>query len=82
MQSGVAFEMNHPEMHSATEPKHLRVGVNSALSSNGALAKLLIQKGILTEVDLAVAVADAMDEEVEAYENRIRDHLGAAVTLR
>ena len=47
MQTGVALEMSR---HAApTEPKHLRVGVNAAMSDQAGLVKLLIAKGIFTE---------------------------------
>lgn len=72
MQSGVAHEMNtnhlHPERDPATQPKHLRVGVNSALVNDAALAKLLIAKGIITLQEYMIAVADEMEEEVQRYE--------------
>ena len=56
MQSGVAAEMQHNP--SPSNPKHLRVGVNSALVSSGALAQLLISKGVITETELYTALAD------------------------
>lgn len=76
MQSGVAGVMNLDE--SETMPKHLRVGVNSALVSNGALAKLLMDRGIITELEHFVALADAMEEEQHLYEARLsRAYFGA-----
>ena len=47
MQSSVAHEMNLPHRQAPTEPKHLRVGVNTAMVDHAALAYLLIQKGII-----------------------------------
>ena len=41
MQSGVAFEIG-AGVSRETEPKHLRVGVNSAMVDSAALAALLI----------------------------------------
>jgi hypothetical protein len=66
MQSGVAAEMGKP-----CEPKHLRVGVNSALVSNGAVVSLLIEKGVFTHDEYQAALADFMEREQAAYEQRL-----------
>lgn len=74
MQSGVAMTMNW-DPHSTT-PKHLRVGVNSALVESGVIAKLLIDKGIITEDEWAAALADGMEAEAERYRKEIQAHFG------
>jgi hypothetical protein len=66
MQSGVAATMGDE-----TTPKHLRVGVNSAMSDHGALVRLLISKGVFTYDEYMVAIADAMEDEKAAYERRL-----------
>ena len=65
MQTGVALAMEHgsPE----TEPKHLRVEVNSAMSGHGSLIRLLIAKGVITESEYLKAIADGMEAEVASY---------------
>jgi hypothetical protein len=68
MQSGVALE--HSQGARDGEPKHLRVGVNSALVTDAAVTRLLIEKGVFTEQELAIALADEMEREVERYEHR------------
>ena len=74
MQTGVKFEMTRAQLrgaeHDATDPKHLRVGVNSALVSGGALVKLLGDKGIITDEEFWASQADAMEAEVALYEKR------------
>lgn len=65
MQSGVAMELQHDP--SSGSPKHLRVGVNTALVDTAALAKLLIAKGLITENEYLGALAAGMEEEVERY---------------
>lgn len=84
MQTGVAYDMGtDPDpSRGATTPKHLRVGVNSALSDMGALARLLIGKGIITQDEYFEAVATAMEEEAQRYQKLISDRLGQKVTLR
>lgn len=81
MQSGVAWDMTYESKD--TDPKHLRVGVNSAHVSTSGLVSLLIEKGLFTVEEYSIALANAMDTEVDEYEKRIREHLGGtAVTLR
>lgn len=76
MQTGVAMEMHHrPEI---VEPKHLRVGINSALSDNRAIATLLMKKGIITEEEYFEALRDAMRLEVAEHEKRLSKLLGGA----
>ena len=69
MQSGVALKMNRDPKD--TNPKHLRVGLNSAMVSNGALVELLISKGLITEGEMFEALADKMEEEVRLYESEL-----------
>lgn len=65
MQTGVAIKMQHePE---ETEPKHLRVGVNSSLSALSGLVTLLIEKGVITLEEYYSASADAMEREAVSY---------------
>ncbi len=73
MQTGVAIMMNYTNQ---TQPKHLRVGVNSAMSDQGGLAQLLIAKGVFTLDEYEKAVADAMEREVESYRKLIQEKLG------
>lgn len=79
MQTGVAAEMGYDPR--ATEPKHLRVGVNSALVDSGALAGLLIRKGVITEEEYAAALADGMEAERDRYKAEIEAQYGASVNL-
>jgi hypothetical protein len=75
MQTGVAYQM---QLTAAHEPKHLRVGVNSALVNSAALATLLIEKGVFTLDEYEKALADAMEREVVNYEK----DMPPGVTLR
>ena len=79
MQSGVAmWETIDPK---ETEPKHLRVGINSAMSDMGGLATLLMKKGVFTLVEYEVAIKDAMAREVASYEHKLSEHFGRKITL-
>lgn len=79
MQSGVAMMMNHRAEETA--PKHLRVGVNSAMVDSAALARLLIAKGVFTAEEHAAALADEMQREADGYELKISNVVGHRVTL-
>jgi hypothetical protein len=55
---------------SASNRKHLRVGVNSAMVNDLAVASLLIAKGVFTKEKYAEAVRIAMNNEVALFEER------------
>lgn len=80
MQSGVKAKMEiFPD--GETSPKHLRVGVNAAMTEHNGLATLLIAKGVITEEEYTVAMADAMEKEKELYEKELSEHYGTNITL-
>ena len=79
MQTGVATEMGFGSTD--TSAKHLRVGVNSSLVNNAAIAKLLIAKGIITMEEYEKAIADEMEAEVKRYEERIAGVYGVKIKL-
>jgi hypothetical protein len=64
-----------------TSPKMLRTGVNMALIEEGALAHLLIGKGIITAEELAAALIIKLEAEVESYETKLGERLGRPVKL-
>lgn len=80
MQSGVAMMMNYKPQE--TEPKHLRVGINSAMVDNAAVAKLLIKKGIITEQEYNDAVTEEMELEAKRYEEAVNAHLGGNTNIK
>lgn len=75
MQSGVAMTMNINQAE--TSPKHLRVGINSAMSDVAGLARLLIEKGVITEEEYVKAIADEMERERDRYARSIEKATGA-----
>lgn len=80
MQSGVMLKMEIDRKE--TTPKYLRVGVNSAMVDSGALAGLLIKKGIITEEEYSEVLADYMEKEAEMYRELIQQHYpGSNITL-
>lgn len=79
MQSGVAMWMNYDAAE--TRPKDLRVGVNSALVSDGALVKLLVDKGVITHEEFMVSLIEMMEREVENYRQRINQRIGGTTKI-
>lgn len=74
IQTGVAFE--HAQGSTDGSPKHLRMGVNSALVSISALCHLLVEKGLITWEEYSEELRIETNKELDRYEAR------TGVTLR
>lgn len=74
MQSGVKV-LQELGLSEECSPKHLRIGVNSALIESGVLAKLLMNKGIITENEYLRTLAELTEADVLTYEKRLEDAL-------
>ena len=79
LQTGVAAEMNYDT--APTQPKHLRVGINSTLCEQAALVKLLLEKGVFTEIEYYTALRDSVLAEVLSYEKRLKERYGIDIKL-
>lgn len=67
---------------SATGPKHLRVGVNAAMSDHAALVGLLVDLGLIERKAYLERALLQMRKEREGYELRLGDiHGGADIRL-
>lgn len=75
MQSGIAMLMNYDR--SSTSPKHLRVGVNSAMVEASALAHLLMEKGVFTMDEYLDSMIGLYEQEVQSYCASIEAAIGA-----
>lgn len=77
VQSGIAFMLERAnqrgERFPECEPKHLRVGVNSALIKTSALTRLLLEKHVFTAEEYFDSIIRVWRDEVESY----RAHLAA-----
>ncbi len=86
MQTGVAFTMEPGDginlLSKECTPKHLRVGVNSAMVDSSALARLLMAKGVFTEEEYFDALIAAMQEEVDRYQARVNDAHGGGDRIK
>ena len=79
MQAGVALQMQYDLLE--TNPKHLRVGINSAMLESNAIGELLIKKGLITEEEYMIAITEAAEKEADRYQEHLTDITGANVTL-
>lgn len=79
VQTGVAMNIDLDPRESA--PKHLRVGVNSALLNQAAIARLLIARGVFTEAEYIEAITAEANKEAEMYEALLSKHFGRPVKL-
>ena len=67
IQSGVAAQ--HAQGSPDGSSKHLRVGLNLRAVDQAGLVRLLISKGIITEVEYHEALADSAEREVVDMES-------------
>lgn len=76
VQSGIAFLLSGAERKGERfpecEPKHLRVGVNSALIETSALARLLLAKKIFTAEEYFDMLIKVWRDEVDSYTARVK----------
>lgn len=77
VQSAIALDISVSGDNGAgADPKHLRTGINSCLSDNSAIAKLLMAKGVFTESEYYAAIADAAERELASVTERMRKRTG------
>lgn len=85
IQTGVKFDMQFSEeldfRCASVEPKHLRTGVNIAMCELGAIARLLMEKSVITEVEYWTAINKALSEEVDRYQHNLSVKIGRKVTI-
>ncbi len=75
VQTGIAYEME--KRPSVVAPKHLRVGLNSALVETAALGKLLLDKKLITHEEYEEAITVGMEEEAARMEKTIQELYGS-----
>jgi hypothetical protein len=79
IQTGVAYDHEYGSKDGT--PKHLRVGLNCVMSDLGALTRLLVAKGIITQDEYYTAVLDGLRAEIAEYERRLKERLGAETKI-
>lgn len=79
VQSAIAYSLvSNP---SEGSPKHLRVGIDTQKVEQGALATMLIEKGIFTLDEYQKAMADAMEREVSLRADDLSAKMGKKINF-
>lgn len=81
MQTGVATKADLG-IGKEVDPKHLRTGLNAAMSDHGALVGLLVARGVFTEAEYFEAIRLQMNKEADGYQAELSGYLGKPVTLK
>jgi hypothetical protein len=61
--------------------KHLRVGIDTNKSDLGALARLMIKKGVFTDEEYKLTILEGLENEKRLYEIKLSEHFGKEITL-
>jgi len=80
MQSGVKYA-NEPNESEEVKPKHLRVGINAAMSDHAALVELLVDKGVFTKEEYLDKIIRYMKLEVNMYETELSQKYNKEIKL-
>lgn len=80
MQSATMYEQTNGS--DSGTPKHLRTGINAAMSDHAALVRILISKGILTEQEYIEAIRLEMNNELYLHEERAMDTTNGTIKFR
>lgn len=82
VQCGIEVELQIlGEAQAGCSPKQLRVGLNSAMVSQTAIVRLLIEKGIITEGEWIQTLTEEANREVERYEEALLKATGKVIKL-
>lgn len=73
MMTGVGYMMQYDNAES--DLKHIRTGINTALANCEVIAKILIDKGIITQEEYFKECADAMEKERDSYKTKLESYL-------
>jgi hypothetical protein len=77
--TGVGYAIVKDPKH--RDPKQNRTGLNSALLGQGAIAKLLIDKGVFTEEEYWNELANFAEAEKKTYEDLLSELFGTVIVL-
>ncbi len=80
VQAGVAMDPRS-QAPGYDRHKHLRTGLDMRAADMMGLVKLLMAKGIITELEYVEAMAEAAEAEKARYEAYLTEHLGMKITL-
>ena len=66
---------------SPSTPKHLRTGLDIVMTDHASLARLRVDKGLLSLSEYQEALLRGLEEEKDRCEARLSRRLGARITL-
>ncbi len=66
----------------ASQPKHLRVGIYTAKAEHYGLARLLMEKGVITVEEYEAAILRSLEEEKERYEQDLTELMGGKTRIK
>ena len=86
VQSGIAAQMGYADLHNTqhtgTEPKHLRVGIDSTKCEFAALVELLIELGVIPDMEtLTQKFNKYLQRDVEDHEKSLSEKHGTTIRL-
>lgn len=76
IQSCIALGMNHPEITTYGDPKHMQVGIVSTFVTLHAFAEILIRKGIMTREEYHAQMVLSTRQELERLTAEAQERLG------
>ena len=79
VQSGIKMKMERG--WDGASPKHLRVGVDSAMVNDWAVAEFLIRKGIMTKLEYLELLVEGAENEKRALELDLTSSIGVRIKL-
>lgn len=90
VQTGVKSTMEHDRAHHPARDqdrdeygaKHLRTGVNMAICEHSALVRIMLDKGLITQIEYYTELNKVLREEVANYEQNLSERFGGKVKLR
>lgn len=81
IQTGIGYEQRFGDESREKKDKSLRTGIDMAHVSDSALVSLLIQKGLITRLEHAEALAREALAEKTRLEQSLSARMGSKVTL-
>ena len=80
IQTAIAYDIERGRK--ATEPKHMRTGVDTCKAEMRGLAELLISKGVITVPEYCEFMRLAVNEEVAMREAEVKRNTGIDIQFR
>lgn len=80
VQTAIAFKMGQGEK--ATEPKHMRTGIDMSKADMLGLVELLIDKNIITSAEYLEAIRLSANQELALHEEEVQQKYNIKTSFR